>query len=108
VKSIKGTKRRGGGPGDLPRVDEYKDREFTISYGDNLDSGWKIDVRAFGHPVIRTDLEIPRILMSKPTIGGLGVYVSFEELEKYNNWFKIKPHSLESSAPPSLGSSAKP
>jgi len=118
VKSIKGTKRRGGGPGDPPEFDlekyyinkalEYKDKTFTISRGSDLESGWEIDVRAFGHPVIHADLEIPRIRMSNPTIGGLGVYVSFKELEKYNDWFKINPPSLESSAPHSLESSAKP
>ncbi len=111
VKSIKGTKRRGGGPGDLPGVDDledyyknqalgYKDRDFTISRGGTLESGWKIDVH-YGNPVVRVERsEPPKIVMSKPTIGGLGVYVSFEELVKNNNWFKITP--------PSLGSSAKP
>jgi hypothetical protein len=121
VKSIKGTKRRGGGPGDLPGVDvddleeyykikalEYRDKKFTISRGGDEESGWEIDVSAFGHPVIRADLKIPKILMSKPAFGGLGVYVSFEDLKKYNDWFKINPPSLESSAPHSLESSAKP
>ena len=118
VKYIKGTKRRGGGPGDPPGFDlekyyknkalDYKDKTFTIINGSELDSGWKLDVHTFGYPVIRADLIKPKIRMYKPPNVSLGVYVSFEELEKYNDWFKINPPSLESSAPPSLESSAPP
>ncbi len=100
VKSIKGTKRRGGGgPGDLPELPEvvlneyyknqalgYKDRVFTINRDDNLDPGWKMHLNELDHPVVSLERSEPfKILMSKPD--NPTVYVSFEDLNAVNDWF---------------------
>ena len=93
VKSIKGTKRRGGGgPGDPPGFETvdlnmYRDTEFIVNRN-GLEDGWKIDFNYNNKPFFISN----RIQMVK--YGGLTILLSSDELKKYNPWFG-RPRPLD-------------